>query len=62
MEELLGLLVIMLIIYIWYRNMTVREMAMMHSSRACKQQGPVSQPLPGSTPLFSTSISIRLFK
>ena len=38
MEEILGLLVLILIIYIWYRNLTVREMAMMHSSRACQQQ------------------------
>jgi hypothetical protein len=39
MNEFFGLLVLVLIIYIWYRNLTVRELAMEHSSRACKKQG-----------------------
>ena len=39
MSEIFGLMVFALIIYIWYRNLTVRELAMNHSSRACKQQG-----------------------
>ena len=39
MNEILGLLFIGLIIYIWYRNLTVRELAMTHSSHACKKRG-----------------------
>ena len=38
MSEIFGLLVFILLIYTWYRNLAVRELAMSHSSRACKQQ------------------------
>ncbi|MEA1889696.1 MAG: DUF3301 domain-containing protein [Pseudomonadota bacterium] len=39
MSEILGLAFLLLVIFIWYRNLTVRELAMMHSSKACKTQG-----------------------
>ena len=55
MGEILGLLVIMLIIYIWYRNLTVREIAMEHSSRACQQQN--LQLLDGSVHLSGLSLT-----
>lgn len=38
MNETLGLLVIITLVYLWYRNLTIRELAMQHSARACDKQ------------------------
>ena len=45
----------MFIIYIWYRNLTVREIALKHSSRACQQQD--LQLLDGSVHLSGLSLT-----
>jgi len=38
MSEITGLLLLLLVFFFWYRNLTVRELAMKHSSRACQEQ------------------------
>lgn len=55
MNEILGLLALFFIIYIWYRNLSVRETAMKHSSRACQQQD--LQLLDGSVHLSGLSLT-----
>jgi hypothetical protein len=55
MSEILGLLVLTSVIYIWYRNLSVRETAMAHSSRACQQQN--FQLLDGSVHLSGLSLT-----
>ena len=55
MNEILGLLALALVIYIWYRNLSVRETAMLHSSRACQQQN--FQLLDGSVHLSGMSLT-----
>ena len=38
MNEITGLLLLLLIFFFWYRNLSVRELAMKHSTRACQEQ------------------------
>jgi len=55
MDEVLALLLICLVIFIWYRNLTVRELAMKQTSHACQQQD--FQLLDGSVHLSGLSLS-----
>jgi len=54
MSEILGILLLCLVSYHWYRNLAVRERALQHSSRACREQD--YQLLDGSIHLSGMSI------
>ncbi len=55
MSEILALASMLLVIFIWYRNLEVREIAMKHSSTACQRQG--FQLLDGSVHLSSIGLT-----
>ena len=56
MGEILGLLIIIALVYTWYRNLAIREIAMQHSARACEKQS--FQLLDGSVHLSSIGLAI----
>ena len=55
MSEILGLLLVIAIVAAWYRNLSVREIALMHSTRACEEQS--LQFLDGSIHLAGIGLS-----
>jgi hypothetical protein len=56
MSEVLGLLLIFSVIYAWYRNLTIREIAMKQSARACEKQS--YQLLDGSVHLTGIGLAM----
>ena len=56
MKEILGLLTILAVVYSWYRNLAVRELAMQHSARACERQS--YQLLDGSVHLTGLGLAL----
>ena len=54
MSEILGLFLLGLIIYSWYRNLAIRELALLYSNGACKEQA--YQFLDGSIHLSGLSL------